>query len=51
MITIGLKRLLSIMLTSHFPHCLLAEIYSNSFEFDVLIAEIHEPVESVSVAP
>lgn len=34
-----------------FPYCLLAEVYSNSFEFDVLIAEIHEPVEGVAVAP
>jgi len=34
-----------------FPYCLLAEIYSNRFEFDVLIAEIHEPVEGVAFAP
>ena len=34
-----------------FPYCLLAEVYSNSFELDVLIAQIHVSTEGVAGAP
>lgn len=34
-----------------FSHSVAAEVDSDGFEFDVLITQIHEPAESVAVAP